>query len=82
MEFNDAGAYTEAMAFFQIQETPSVFINTDFIERFHYASDIEGTGNLTIHFVSGENISFTGTQGPIAHELLIEVLGNEGAAEE
>ena len=82
MEFNEVRAYTGAMSFFQIQETPSVFVNTDFIERFHYATDIEGTGNLTIHFVSGETISFTGTQGPAAHELLIEVLVNEGSAEE
>jgi hypothetical protein len=69
------------MAFFQIQETPSVYVNTDYIERFHFATDTESTGNLTIHFVSGENISFTGAQGPAAHELLMEVLSEESVEE-
>ena len=82
MEFSKARAYTEPMAFFQIQETPSVFINTDFIERFHYTSDVEGAGNLTVHFVSGENLSFTGIQGATSYELLIEVLANEGSTAE
>lgn len=65
------------MAFFEIQDTPSVYVNTDYMERFQYTSDAEGSGNLTIHFVSGENLSFTGPQGSIAHELLMEVLSDE-----
>ena len=48
------------MAFFQIQETPSVYVNTDYIERFHFATDVEGSGNLTIHFVSGDMLWLTG----------------------
>jgi hypothetical protein len=69
------------MAFFEIQETPSVYVNTDYIERFNFTIDSEGSGNLTIHFVSGENISFTGAQGPAAHELLMEVLAEESSEE-
>ena len=65
------------MAFFQIQEIPSVFINTDFIERFHFASDADGTGSLAIHFVSGENVTFTGNQGAEAYQELINVLTEE-----
>ena len=65
------------MAFFQIQDTPSVFINTDFIERFHFNSDADGTGSLTIHFVSGENVTFTGAQGSEAYQELIDVLTEE-----
>jgi hypothetical protein len=71
------------MAFFQIQDTPSVFINTDYIERFHFSADAESIeqGTLTIHFVSGENITFTGQQGLSAHESLIEVLSEESREE-
>lgn len=71
------------MAFFQIQETPSVFINTDYIERFQFAYDSEDseTGTLNIHFVSGETVTFTGPQGLASYESLIEVLGEEGSEE-
>jgi hypothetical protein len=71
------------MAFFQIQETPSVFINTDFIERFQLTPDPEdGGGSLTIHFVSGENVTFTGAQGADAYHELIDVLTEEQAEED
>lgn len=72
------------MAFFQIQESPSVFINTDYVERFQFTYDSEGseTGTLTIHFVSGETVTFTGEQGLAGYETLIEVLGEEGVEEE
>ena len=71
------------MAFFQIQETPSVFINTDYVERFQFTYDSEDsdTGTLTIHFVSGETVTFTGEQGLAGYETLIEVLGEEGVEE-
>lgn len=69
------------MAFFQIQETPSVYVNTDYIERFQFVIDAEGSGNLTIHFVSGESLSFTGAQGPLAHDALMEVLAEESLEE-
>jgi hypothetical protein len=67
------------MAFFQIQESPSVFVNTDYVERFHFAYDPEATdtGTLTIHFVSGETLTFTGAHGLAGYESLIEVLGEE-----
>lgn len=67
------------MAFFQIQEIPSVFINTDYIERFQYTADAESetSGTLTIHFVSGETLAFTGAHGPEAYEELISVLTQE-----
>jgi len=70
---------SNTMAFFQIQDTPSVFINTDYIERFQFTPDSEstGSGTLVIHFVSGETISFAGQQGLASHETLIEVLSEE-----
>ncbi|RYD42991.1 MAG: hypothetical protein EOP83_32190 [Verrucomicrobiaceae bacterium] len=72
------------MAFFQIQESPSVFLNTDYIERFQFSYDPEATdtGNLTIHFVSGENVTFNGAQGLASYETLLEVLGEEGVEED
>ena len=72
------------MAFFQIQESPSVFLNTDYIERFHFAyeSEVTDAGTLTIHFVSGETLTFSGEQGLASYETLIEVLGEEGVEEE
>ena len=71
------------MAFFQIQESPSIFINTDYIERFQFSYDSEGsdTGTLNIHFVSGEPVTFTGEQGLAGYEALIEVLGEEDVEE-
>lgn len=65
------------MAFFQIQETPSVFINTDFIERFQFSEEDGDFGTLTIHFVSGETVTFSGQQGPAAYGSLIDVLTEE-----
>lgn len=71
------------MAFFQIQDTPSVFINTDYIERFQFSPDAESVegGTLAIHFVSGETITFSGPQGLSSHETLIEVLSEESRDE-
>lgn len=69
------------MAFFQIQESPSIHINTDYLERFQFSSDAEGSGNLTLHFVSGETITFTGADAPAAHDLLLEVLSEESLEE-
>jgi hypothetical protein len=69
------------MAFFQIQDTPSVFINTDFIERFQFTEETEEIGTLTIHFVSGESMTFSAQQGPIAYQSLIDVLTEESQEE-
>ena len=65
------------MAFFQIQDEPSVFINTDYIERFQFTEETDGIGTLTIHFVSGESMTFSGQQGPTAYGSLIDVLTEE-----
>ena len=69
------------MAFFQIQDSPSVFINTDFIERFQFTEETDEVGTLTIHFVSGEQMTFSGQQGPTAYGSLIDVLTEESQEE-
>jgi hypothetical protein len=70
------------MAFFQIQDSPSVFINTDYIERFQFTEETEDIGTLTIHFISGEQMTFSGPQGHIAYGTLIDVLTEESQEEE